>query len=92
MTDQTLTLEATDTVEMDNEAMAVANAALALEANQDNVVKLSKESKRDTALFFIQEMRNDGAKRTDIVKALVTEMNISSANAAYYVDRVAPKA
>lgn len=47
---------------------------------------------RDTALFYIQELRNDGAKRVDVVKTLVSELSISSANAAYYVDRVAPKA
>lgn len=44
---------------------------------------------RNTALFFIAELRNDGAARKDIVNALVEELAISKANAAYYVDRVA---
>jgi hypothetical protein len=49
-------------------------------------------SKRDTALFYIQELKNDGAKRKDIVETLMGVLNISSANAAYYVDRVAKAA
>lgn len=49
-------------------------------------------AKRETALFFINELRCDGAKRKDIVEALVTELAITKANASYYVDRVAKAA
>ncbi len=45
--------------------------------------------KRSTALFFISELRYDGAKRKDIIQALVEELSITKANASYYVDRVA---
>ncbi len=45
--------------------------------------------KRSTALFFINELRFDGAKRKDIVQALIEELGISKANASYYIDRVA---
>lgn len=45
--------------------------------------------KRSTALFFISELRYDGVKRKDIIQALVEELSISAANAAYYIDRVA---
>lgn len=45
--------------------------------------------KRSTALFFINELRFDGAKRKDIIETLVEELSISKANAAYYIDRVA---
>jgi hypothetical protein len=49
-------------------------------------------SKRDTVLFYITELKNDGAKRKDIIETLMGVLNISSANAAYYVDRVAKAA
>lgn len=45
--------------------------------------------KRSTAMFFISELRYDGAKRKDIIQALVEELSITKANASYYVDRVA---
>lgn len=45
--------------------------------------------KRSIALFFISELRYDGAKRKDIVTALIEELSISKANASYYIDRVA---
>lgn len=45
-------------------------------------------SKRETALYFINELRYDGAKRKDIVEALVNELAMSKANASYYIDRV----
>ena len=46
-------------------------------------------SKRDIAVFFINELRYDGAKRKDIIEALVDQLQCSKANAAYYIDRVA---
>ncbi len=46
-------------------------------------------TKRDTAIFFINELRYDGAKRKDIIQALIEELTITAANAAYYIDRVA---
>lgn len=49
-------------------------------------------SKRETALFFINELRYDNAKRKDIIDALVQELEITKANASYYVDRVAKAA
>ncbi len=45
--------------------------------------------KRSTALFFINELRYEKAKRKDMVQTLVEELSISPANAAYYIDRVA---
>lgn len=48
--------------------------------------------KRSTALFLINELRYDGAKRKDIIEALVEELSISKANASYYIDRVAKSA
>lgn len=46
-------------------------------------------TKRDTAMFFINELRYDRAKRKEIVEALTEELGMSKANAAYYVDRCA---
>lgn len=46
-------------------------------------------TKRDTALFFISELRYDGAQRKEIIQALIEELSITAANAAYYIDRVA---
>lgn len=43
--------------------------------------------KRSTALFFVTELRYDNAKRKDIIQALIEELSITAANAAYYVDR-----
>ena len=45
--------------------------------------------KRSTALFFLSELRYDGAKRKDIIDTLMDELQCSKANAAYYIDRVA---
>lgn len=47
----------------------------------------SANIKRDTALFWVSELRYDGAKRKEIVSALVEEMGITIANASYYTDR-----
>lgn len=49
-------------------------------------------TKRDTALFWIQELRNDNAKRKDIVETLMDQLQITKANASYYIDRVAKAA
>lgn len=45
--------------------------------------------KRSTALFYIAELKYDGAKRKDILETLVGEMMMTKANATYYLDRVA---
>lgn len=49
---------------------------------------MKNSPKKAQALFFIQELKNDGATRADIIRTLVSEMSITAANAAYYVDRV----
>jgi len=48
--------------------------------------------KRSTALFFINELRYENAKRKDIVETLMDHLQITKANAAYYMDRVAKAA
>lgn len=44
-------------------------------------------TKRDTALFFITELRYDSASRKDIIEVLMDQLQCGKANAAYYVDR-----
>lgn len=44
---------------------------------------------RNDAMFYITELKNDGAKRRDIIECLMGHLGISKANAGYYVDRVA---
>ena len=46
-------------------------------------------TKRDTALFYITELRNDSASRRDIIECLMGHLSMTKANAGYYVDRVA---
>lgn len=51
----------------------------------------TKNDKLGTALFFVNALHYEGAKRKDMIDTLVAELGITKANASYYVDRAAYK-
>ena len=48
-------------------------------------------NKLDGVLFFVNALHYEGAKRKEMIDALMEEFSITKANASYYVDRAAYK-